>query len=141
MLLEHNGGGDDWARLVESWWKVEESAGFESSTKTLPTAGRPKQVSEWVKNARKGTPAVDMESFSAQWWNWWIAINPSWRCVVDGKLVMEGEGTWASLKCSGQNGVLNVLACLKWWGAALKGESAEWLEAVRDVGWVLEQMR
>ncbi|KAF8205186.1 hypothetical protein K438DRAFT_1529246, partial [Mycena galopus ATCC 62051] len=138
MLLEDN-GGDEWARLVDLWWKLEESAGFESSTKMLPTAGRPKQVSEWVKNACKGIPKVEIEIFAAQWWTWWTAINPSWRHVIDGKPVMEGEGSWASLKCPGQNGLLNVLACLKWWGAALNGESAEWLEAMRDVGWALEQ--
>ncbi|KAF8215249.1 hypothetical protein K438DRAFT_1562090 [Mycena galopus ATCC 62051] len=140
MLLEESGGGEDWAQLVEWWWKLEESAGFESSTKTLPTAGHPKQVSEWVKNARKGIPEVEICTFAAQWWKCWTAINPSWRWV-NGKLVMEGEGEWASLKCPGQNGLLNVLACLKWWGAALNRESAEWLEAVRDVGWALEQMR
>ncbi|KAF8193117.1 hypothetical protein K438DRAFT_1589591 [Mycena galopus ATCC 62051] len=141
MLLEDNGVGEDWARVVELWWKLEESAGFESSTKTLPTAGRPKQVSEWVKNARKGILKVKIESFAVQWWKWWATINPSWRRVVDGKLVKEGEGPWASLKCPGQNGLLNVLACLKWWGAALNGVSGEWLEAVKDVGWALEQMR
>ncbi|KAJ7241843.1 hypothetical protein C8J57DRAFT_1526639 [Mycena rebaudengoi] len=38
---------------------------------------------------------------------------------------------------------MNIVVCLKWWGAELvtKGQPTEgWLDAVRDVMWVLEKM-
>ncbi|KAJ7840612.1 hypothetical protein B0H14DRAFT_2360567 [Mycena olivaceomarginata] len=139
-MLTDGEEGTEWKDVVGLWWKLEESTGFESSTKTLPTSGRPKEVAMWVRNARKGIPDVLPQSFSDQWWQWWTRINPEWR-VVDGALVKEGDGDWEELRCPGQNGLLNVLACLKWWRNALGRETEDWLDAVRDVAWALSQMQ
>ncbi|KAJ7694011.1 hypothetical protein B0H14DRAFT_2651204 [Mycena olivaceomarginata] len=126
-MLTDGEEGTEWKDVVGLWWKLEESTGFESSTKTLPTSGRPKEVAMWVRNAQKGIPDVLPQSFSDQWWQWWTRINP--------------ECDWEELRCPGQNGLLNVLACLKWWRNALGRETEDWLDAMRDVAWALSQMQ
>ncbi|KAJ7488209.1 hypothetical protein FB451DRAFT_1025494 [Mycena latifolia] len=132
--------GGDWAALADLWWRLEESMGFVSTTKCLPTALRLKQVSLWVKNTRIGTPALIVETFSAEWRAWWRKINPEWRRAEDGALKKEGDGPWDALRCPGQNGFLNVLVCLKWWRVGLDAESKDWKDAIADVKWVIEGM-
>ncbi|KAJ7507609.1 hypothetical protein B0H11DRAFT_1664186, partial [Mycena galericulata] len=129
--------GAGWKGLVDLWWKLEESTKFATSVKSHPPRLRPKQVGVWVKNARKGTPALEVGAFSKQWWVWWRAINPDWR-EREGDLLKDGDGNWGVMECPGQNGFLNVLICLKWWGDRLEGDSREdWEQAVGDVRWVL----
>jgi hypothetical protein len=108
-------------------------------TKTHPTTGRPKAVGVWVKNARKGTPAINVDVMEAEWWAWWTAINPKWR-VREGMLVQDVGGNWDTLRCPGQNGFLNVIVCLKWWRGEMESPSDAWQRAVGDVRWVLTQM-
>ncbi|KAJ6630398.1 hypothetical protein B0H10DRAFT_1939157 [Mycena sp. CBHHK59/15] len=114
MLLEGGMGGE-----------------WESMTKTYPTGLPPKEVGVWVKNARKGVPKISVETFPKEWWGWWTRINPGWR-VSNGVLGRDGDGNWDDLRCPGQNGFLNVIMCLKWWHAALEGESEDWKRAVDD---------
>ncbi|KAJ6622034.1 hypothetical protein B0H10DRAFT_1651923, partial [Mycena sp. CBHHK59/15] len=104
-------------------------------TKAHSSMHRPKEISGWVKGARRAAPRVVVASFSAAWWKWWRDINPKWR-EVNGGLVKEGEGSWATLDVPGQNGFLNVIVCLKWWREELNGPSKDWEEAVADVTWV-----
>ncbi|KAJ7430083.1 hypothetical protein B0H11DRAFT_1765718 [Mycena galericulata] len=143
LLLEDAVGlGERWKGLVVLWWKLEESTRFATSIKSHPPRYRPKQVAVWVKNARKGTPALEVKTFSAQWWVWWRAINPDWRQGEgEGELLKGVEGSWGVMECPGQNGFLNILICLKWWGERLDSDSREeWERAVDDVNWVLRGM-
>lgn len=59
-------------------------------------------------------PELMVGPFSTDWWAWWKAINPGWR-LKDGALLQEGAGSWDVLRNPGQNGLLNVVVCLKWW--------------------------
>ncbi|KAJ7463596.1 hypothetical protein FB451DRAFT_1042746 [Mycena latifolia] len=131
--------GGDWAELTGLWWKLEQSTGFVTKPKAHPTTHCPKQIGIWVKNARVGVPELSVDTFSAQWWDWWRVLNPEWR-KRDGALVKEGEGSWDVLRCPGQNGFLNILICLKWWHAALDEETEDWKAAIADVKWVLKGM-
>ncbi|KAJ7621441.1 hypothetical protein FB45DRAFT_707048, partial [Roridomyces roridus] len=106
------------------------------------TAKRPVQVSKWVGIGRTKDPAgVEIGMSPAQFWAWWVQINPSWRKKA-GTLVQEGTGSWDELNKPGMNGLLNVLACLRWWDAVVetKQQRDEWDRAVADVRWALEQM-
>ncbi|KAJ7705147.1 hypothetical protein B0H16DRAFT_1254351, partial [Mycena metata] len=132
---------EGWKELVGAWRRLEESYGYASSTKSHPTTNRPKEVGVWVKNARKGTPAIaDVEDFAKRWWVWWKGINPTWR-LRDGDLVRDSSGSWDVLRCPGQNGFLNVVICLKWWHEVdeVGAPSEEWTHAVSDVKWVLDR--
>ncbi|KAJ7728989.1 hypothetical protein B0H14DRAFT_2409818 [Mycena olivaceomarginata] len=140
MLLDGVGMGPDWEQLVERWWMLEERWKFATSTKSHPTKDRPAAVAVWVKNARKGMPDIGTpEVMERGWWAWWKAINPEWR-LRDGELIQEGNGSWTVLRCPGQNGLLNVVVCLKWWYCAMETPSDAWKSAVLDVKWVLEKI-
>ncbi|KAJ7432594.1 hypothetical protein B0H11DRAFT_1659551, partial [Mycena galericulata] len=134
-LLLEDGGGASWKALVELWWALEQKNAFVN-----PVIKRPKQISDWVQQARKGTPKIsDLKAFVEEWWAWWTSINPSWR-RVNGKLVQDGAGPWTELEFPGANGLLNVVVCLKWWRAKLGEGNEEWEKAVGDVTWVVSQM-
>ncbi|KAJ7015760.1 hypothetical protein C8F04DRAFT_985006, partial [Mycena alexandri] len=87
-------------------------------------------------------PAVtDVYAFAAQWWVWWVSINPAWRERVGDRLAKAGEGDWKSVAQTGPNGMLNVLICLRWWYDTLKNDASEivkWKEAVDDVEWAMK---
>ncbi|KAJ6557673.1 hypothetical protein B0H19DRAFT_1261276 [Mycena capillaripes] len=133
------GMGDDWQMVLKLWWRLEKESGFSTKKKTHPTIGRPKAVGTWVKNARKGTPEIDVDAMEREWWGWWTVINPKWH-VREGALVQEGNGEWDVLRCPGQNGFLNVIVCLKWWQLGMGNASDTWQRGVADVKWVLGQM-
>ncbi|KAJ7435093.1 hypothetical protein B0H11DRAFT_1756501, partial [Mycena galericulata] len=138
-VLESKDFGAPWASLVEQWWAKEKGSGFVAPTKSHSARLRPAQVHQWVKTARKTTPAIlSVEAFAKEWSAWWIDINPAWRKT---QLPMaKADGPWGYLDFPGQNGFLNVIICLKWWREKLDVESQEWKEAVEDVTWVLSRM-
>lgn len=74
-----------------------------------------------------------------EWWKWWTGINPEWR-VSDGELQQKDDGPFDALRYPGQNGFLNVIACLKWWYLAMDTPSDSWKRAVADVRWVIGKM-
>ena len=80
-----------------------------------------------------------MQQMEGEWWAWWRILNPDWR-QRNGELVQEGEGSWDVLRCLGQNGLLNVVVCLKWWFSSMETPSDGWKRAVADVKWVLKSM-
>ncbi|KAJ7166436.1 hypothetical protein C8R43DRAFT_851216, partial [Mycena crocata] len=132
--------GIEWNDLVKAWWDLEESTGFASKTKTLPTTNRPAQIGSWVKHARGAKPVIPMPQFANEWCSWWSAINPDWR-RRNGELIQEGTGSWDCLRSPGQNGFLNVVVGLKWWREALDGEATTaWKDAVADVTWSIERI-
>ncbi|KAJ7226578.1 hypothetical protein C8J57DRAFT_1093114 [Mycena rebaudengoi] len=101
----------------------------------------PGEIHEWVKATCWGSPEInDMDAFTKHWWVWWESLNPEWR-RQGSRLMREGTGDWRCLDCPGTNGFMNIMVCLKWWGAELVTEeelTKDWLEAIRDVTWVLE---
>ncbi|KAF8176811.1 hypothetical protein K438DRAFT_1487426, partial [Mycena galopus ATCC 62051] len=127
--------GGDWDEVVALWWALEESFKFATSTKSHPTTNRPDAVGKWVKNARKGLPAIAADGFGKQWWAWWKGINPGWH-LRDGELLQMENGSWDVLRCPGQNGFLNIVVCLKWWFLSMDTPSDSWAGAVADVKWV-----
>ncbi|KAJ7623834.1 hypothetical protein DFH06DRAFT_1008703, partial [Mycena polygramma] len=142
--LRTGGGGEKWEKVVELWWTRETAAAFGGPPKGAKPNLRPKEVKGWVARARTGGPSpaiVDVYSFAADWWKWWVAINPSWRQLEGGRhLKKEGEGDWGSAAHTGPNGMLNVLVCLRWWRDVLRGEFGDWEEALADVEWVLNEV-
>jgi len=79
---------------------------------------------------------------------WWAAIQPSWRRVVaDGELsrAVPPDEKWEGLAKGGTAGICVVVMALSWWIKALGDNPADnvgdaWV-AVRDLGWVLTQMK
>ncbi|TRM56367.1 hypothetical protein BD626DRAFT_414108, partial [Schizophyllum amplum] len=115
---------------------------------------RPAEVGAWKQRARstKYKPVAPKKKsdvddwicdFKDAIWAWWSDINPSWRERDKGRVVpCRGEGDFSGLCCTGQNGLLSVLKCLKWLFDMEKAPngSEDWRTLVDDVRWVLERL-
>lgn len=99
-------------------------------------------MGDWVSRARNHTPVIgNVQDFGAEFWAWWIDINPAWRGDMRPLSRTAADMSWASMDYKGQNGFLNVLMVLKWWRDAIDIPSPDWEEAVAEVTWVLQQMK
>ncbi|KAJ7899717.1 hypothetical protein B0H13DRAFT_1883804 [Mycena leptocephala] len=124
--------GGSFKAVLKAVIRVEEAHGFDTDAKgTLPTAGRPDVLHDWVKGGGEANRR-----------NWWDGLQPEWRKHgVDGHWEIGGEygDDWGGLHCPGVNGVLNLAASLYFWGRqaeeARAKEGEEWFAANRKL-WV-----
>ncbi|KAJ7066094.1 hypothetical protein C8F01DRAFT_1248142 [Mycena amicta] len=143
--------GSAYHGLMRAFFKLERAYGWVNGTGSFATDHRPKQIGAWVKNKRVATTAYcaipNLEVYSREWWSWWSVNQPDWRERVDGKPApgKEYKGGWEGLLVAGQNGMLNVVVSLYWWGCkelAVKGHSSTgWMQAVKDAEWVMRGIR
>ncbi|KAK7015173.1 SERTA domain-containing protein 3 [Paramarasmius palmivorus] len=146
--------GSGWVQAVQLWEDLERSYDFTTPTqKTLPTKNRPDAVLFWSKRARKCAAPPDTKDaqvFGDSVVEWWNTMMPCWRTKDDkGNWAATGEGDWGGLRCPGLNGLLSIMACLKWWlisecgGSlgSLDNASSQWQALFNDVCWVLKQLR
>lgn len=117
-------------------------------TAALTTKRRPGSVPYWVQRGRPVEPERypnigSLSAFATQWWAWWVELNPDRRdMVVGGRLTPGGRVSFDSVKKPGKNGLLSVLACLMWWRDTVgSGDVMDWENAVRDVYWVMLEIR
>ncbi|KAL1711661.1 hypothetical protein EV715DRAFT_169720, partial [Schizophyllum commune] len=131
---------------------------------------RPIYVGEWIQRARsssyepnllkpKARKESDAEATNANWDKfrasmaaWWRQINPEWRTEgiddAQGLALTRGKGDLMSLYCTGQNGLVSVVVCLRWWWELFsdplveeqEGDRAAWCAAVDDVSWAFSKM-
>jgi hypothetical protein len=152
--------GVDWARCVQKFFNFESAWGYAEGMWKMPMGTRPQQVTGWLNRGRKWTlpPALGGllgrrqvtgqadELWVGLFWKWWRSLQPQERVVLDNGELSRPEGAdWSTMaKIYGDNGLLQVMAALVWWGEVVtkRGEDdvEEWLVAVRDVTWVLEQL-
>ncbi|KAJ7302606.1 hypothetical protein DFH08DRAFT_977732 [Mycena albidolilacea] len=152
--------GVEWAGCVQRFFDFEGAWGFVEGSRSMPKPGRPPQVSGWLSRGQKWTmppalgglpgrrQAVGMtaELWVGVWWGWWRGLQPVEREVLqNGELSRPGTADWSTMvKMYGNNGLMQVIATLVWWGevAQKRGEEdiEEWCVAVRDVTWVLDQL-
>jgi hypothetical protein len=104
---------------------------------------RPSEVSAWQKGGRDSTPCLEA-NFSKRVWDWWTAIQPEGRLafgILNKSTVYIWE--WSGVSRRGANGVILVLFAMAWWGLSIKNADAhaDWLRAIQDVRWALQQMK
>ncbi|KAJ7363727.1 hypothetical protein DFH08DRAFT_682438 [Mycena albidolilacea] len=150
------GWGLNWAMCVVKYFDFESAWGFVMKGGQLGRPLRPQQVAGWLSRGRRwmlpptlgsdlGTRTTD-ELWVGLWWTWWASLQPKERAMLENKEPFQPEDAdWS--KMVGQysdNGLLQVMATLLWWGEVVqKREAAEqdqWLAAVKDVMWVLDQL-
>jgi hypothetical protein len=74
---------------------------------------------------------------------WWRALQPEWRLSNGNEVLQKRNVDWSTLRISGANGFLSVMAALFFWRSSLKHKSPDdvgWKEALEDVGWALKCM-
>jgi hypothetical protein len=142
--------GTEYQGLLRAFVDLESRYRFEKGKKNLPAAGRPTQLSEWIRDGRgrsKTSMVIDnLAQYEEGWWKWWLGMQPSWQVGEDGVPVRPEEyrDDWGGLVAPGQNGLLSVVATLYWWAQAEVAQginqSAGWREAVADTLWVLKEL-
>ncbi|KAG2033980.1 hypothetical protein BDR03DRAFT_984675 [Suillus americanus] len=82
-------------------------------------------------------------------WSWWLTLQPEWRkcqaptlmaCAV---LPRTDDSNLDTLNTPGANGMLSVVATLKWWADSADGKGCEdshWEDAADNVMWVLDRL-
>ncbi|KAL1684895.1 hypothetical protein GGG16DRAFT_67410 [Schizophyllum commune] len=144
--------GEKYVAAVAAWLKLEEKWEFSANkgTNSKGSAPRPELLDRWIRGGRaprvKKNPAViETRAFEKEVWKWWTGLQPSWRKInADGRPSEDREvddsGDWGVLGIHGQNGLLNAIAVLCWWGVALKGRSnRSWDRLLDEVIWVCEE--
>ncbi|KAJ7060738.1 hypothetical protein C8F01DRAFT_987960 [Mycena amicta] len=146
--------GEQFLELVKGLVDLERGYGWRNGLGRLATSSRPQQVHNWINNYRKATPAKcgipDLAAFMSEWWAWWKANQPRWRMYDERNRPLRTTGEppkdvqWEKLVVPGQNGMTSFVAALYWWGCKEKeggSLSADWVEAVNDVMWVLAGLK
>jgi hypothetical protein len=86
------------------------------------------------------------ELWVSLWWGWWRSLQPEERELLEsGELSRPEKADWSKTAgMYGNNGLLQVMASLLWWGEVVQrreeADREEWCAAVTDVTWVLEQL-
>ena len=142
-LFKSTNLGSEWDLLLSTWLEFEERAGFDSSAR-LGAQHRPRAIADWIQRARPATfrPEIkDEKEFAAAFSSWWQNLQPEWRRVENNNGPQEDED-WDAIRCSGVNGLVSVVAALFFWGSAIQDRPTQttWLEAVKDVSYVLHQL-
>lgn len=129
-----------WNRVIRNWILLEEAQGYQVPQKGFPVPGRPREVSLWIQNARSGNIVVTPErndGFTKDFLAWWDKINPEWRAREDGRLVVDGSGTWDELFRPGKCGFLLVLECIR--ALYVTADIEVLTYALGDVDWALNE--
>lgn len=119
---------------------------------SLPTTGRPVEISQWSSRARPANlpnfkPGKrSFAQFIDSALSWWASIQPSWRNFERGKVSREVKGRWDALHATQINGLLNVVILVYWWIRVVKegkledGTRADYIFFAEDVAWVLSNL-
>ncbi|KAJ7712788.1 hypothetical protein B0H16DRAFT_1479102, partial [Mycena metata] len=147
--------GIEWGECVDKFFDFEHAWGFEEGTFQMGKAKRPVEVGMWLQRGRKWylLPTIsnvgtrdDAKSFAGRWWSWYTSVQPQERVLLGNTLSRPEKADWSGVAVMhGTNGLLQMMAALSWWGEKLlKGrdgpEWPEWLAAVEDMTWMLEEL-
>jgi hypothetical protein len=141
--------------VVQAWVDLEQMSGFAKGSKGLAAAGRPTELSDWIRDgrgrAKKMMKIDDLGRYQEQWWTWWMKMQPRWRVGTDGHPTRPAEygSGWGGVDALGQNGLVSVVATLYWWSHADKvaGRTSGWAgsnsldRAMADTLWVLQALK
>lgn len=78
-------------------------------------------------------------NYATEFRTWWESINPQWCLRCSGRLAIDGLGDWSTMAVPGVNGFINIIGGLLGFREVV--EVNDWLEMLRDVGWVIVEVR
>ena len=86
----------------------------------------------------------DPKEYGDRWNAWWWSMQLSWQ-DPESPFNIPSEasaGSWSHLLCGGPDGLLLVILALAWWMKCNTGTNSSPIEeAVKDITWVLAQLR
>ncbi|KAG2101827.1 uncharacterized protein F5147DRAFT_655152 [Suillus discolor] len=119
-------------QLFEKLVCLEDALGFANEKAALGCEHHPVEVHWWISRGRKGKPTIpDLNAFMLRWWSWWITLQPEWRkcqaptLTTSAILPHTDDSNWDTLNKPGANGMLSVVATLKWWADGADGKGYE----------------
>ncbi|KAJ7865937.1 hypothetical protein B0H13DRAFT_1530446, partial [Mycena leptocephala] len=151
------GWGVGWAKCVGKFFDFEGVCGFTEGSWQMGSKHRPAQVATWL-GRRKWTMGPTLgtelgtqqeELWAGKWWKWWVSLQPGARVFSDNELSKTKSTDWSVMAVMCRNNrLMQVIATLLLWGQRVEGrcmprkenEWNDWLMAVSDVTWVLEQI-
>lgn len=168
FVVGKGGWGEEWAKCVEGFVKVEEIDGspvrpfpfyvfrlianehfqVEHSGPRLCSTSRPSEIHYWFKFARRieDKEIKSIDSWSSSWWKWWEALVPG-RHVTRGdpRASATDDGfAWDVLNVTSSCGIVVIMMSLSWWGQCVMAGGIdmsrveEWRHAVMEVTYGLE---
>jgi hypothetical protein len=143
--------GGEWAGCVQKFFDSEAMWGYDKGSWMMATKNRLCQVSGWVNRGRKWTmpPALGgllgrreatgqaEELWVGLFWAWWRMLQPDERAELGNRELSRPEkADWSMMaQMHGNNGLLQVMAALLWWGKVVRKcgeeEQEEWLVAAK----------
>ncbi|KAJ7702937.1 hypothetical protein B0H16DRAFT_1748003 [Mycena metata] len=147
--------GIEWGECVDKFFDFERAWGFDEGTFQMGRVKRPVEFGMWLQRGRKWylPPTIsvvgtrdDEESFAGRWWTWYTSLQPPERVMLGTTLSRPEKADWSNMAAMhGTNGLLQVMAALSWWGEKLVKkrdgpEWPDWVAAVEDMTWVLEEL-
>ncbi|KAJ6490865.1 hypothetical protein C8R45DRAFT_826071, partial [Mycena sanguinolenta] len=132
-----------------AFFDFEAAHGYSEVNVQTETSSRPKLFIEWLARGREWDRWMTIgfvANWVPAWWTWWASLQPKERVYADGQLSRPDTVDWSTLAhLHGKNGLLMVMASLLWWGDSYADgvypeHRADWLKAVDDVAWTLEEL-
>lgn len=137
--------------IIDLWLQFEILIGYNDMKKVkLAPQGRPWQVAEWMARRRRydrPPPIERAADYGLSWKEWWMALQPEWRCGGNSWPLIRRDGGnqnlegWPALLKGGENGVFLILLSASWWMQKADDEEKKICqEAIDDMRWALQQM-
>jgi hypothetical protein len=87
---------------------------------------------------------ASVAEFLTSWWAWWANLQPTWRDLhgqnLSKDLPPDGE-QWLKISKAGCNGIFLIVLLLGCWiRTEEKAEGTTYLNALRDLEWVITQL-
>lgn len=99
----------------------------------------------WNKYGRRTPPAIDLNTFPAQFKAWWRSLQPSERGSDASHRPTSLPGdVWGTVCVATRSGFCLLLIGLSWWRKAIVAAGAsphdlsDWQEIVEDIAWVVK---
>ena len=161
-ILTHLSGDtnvEGWSDTVQMYLKFENASPSKSvsgpsvpslfpllitmQTTRLPQKQRPTEVDSWLKDSAGPHPVIsDTATYAGTWTSWWIECQPPDHPTTSWPLPRKplSPAQWGKLMKGGKYGMFLFLMSLSWWVKSSELVQADFIAAMEDFHWVLQQL-
>ena len=161
-ILTHLSGDTNvewWSDTVQMYLKFENTSPSKSisgpsvpslfpllitmQTTCLPQKQQPTKVDNWLKDSAGPHPVIsDTATYARTWTSWWIKCQPPDCSTTLWPLPCKplSPAQWGKLMKGGKYGMFLFLMSLSWWVKSSELVQADFIAAMEDLHWVLQQL-